>query len=197
MSRRARGAVSVVTALAVLLVAGPGSPRLLLAAEGGTAATVKYSQYLQIRPGELRGQVLYPDGKTPAAKVPVRVWSVEAKKFVYQSTTDEKGRYRLPKLAPGRYLVIFGDRMSVEVRVVEGAELSGQPLNVIIPRGQAFFAPEDMTVELMGEVEEGDRKLLRSLLILGGGTITAVGIAALAGAFKGGGGNGKKVIVSP
>ena len=111
-SGRLRGVVSVLTALAMLLVTGPGSPRLLLAAEGQTAAEAKYSSYVEVKPGALNGQVLYPDGKTPATKVPVRVWSVAQKTFVHQTTTDEKGTYKLPKLEPGPYLVIFGDTLS-------------------------------------------------------------------------------------
>lgn len=195
MSGRGRAVVSVLTALAMLLVSGPGSPRLLLAAEGQTAAAVKYSQYIEVKPGELKGQVLYPDGKTPAAKVPVRVWSVDQKKFVQETTTDEKGNYTLAALKPGRYLVIFGDRVSVDLRVAKTAPPAGKPLNVIIPRGKAFFSPQELEVELLGEGEEGGgRRLLGTLLIVGAGGITAVGIVWAAGGFKGG---GKKKIVSP
>ncbi len=196
-SRRGRGALSVLTALAMLLVTGTGSPRLLLAVEGETAAEVKYSSYLEVKPGELKGQVLYPEGKTPAAKVPVRVWSVEEKKFVHQTTTDEKGNYKLPALKPGRYLVIFGDRVSVDLRVSKEIEGAVKPLNVIIPRGQVFFAPGQMEVELVGEEAEGAEgdRLLSSLLIFGGGAVTAVGILWAAGALDRE--VEKKVIVSP
>lgn len=192
---RVRGVVSVVVAVALLLVGGPGSPRVLLAAEGGTAAEVTYSRYLEVKPGELGGQVLYPDGRTPAAKVPVRVWSVQEKKFVYQTTTDEKGHYTVPKLAPGRYLVLFGDRVSVDLRVVETATFAGKPLNVIIPRGRVFLAPEELELELAGEEEEGRRRLLGALLIVGAGGATAVAIVAVAGGFEHAA--KKKAIVSP
>ena len=190
-SRRGRMVVSVLTVLTMLLVSGPGSSRLLMAAEGETGAAVKYVRYLEVKPGELRGQVLYPDGKTPAAKVSVRVWSVEQKKFVHETVTDEKGNYTLPRLAAGRYLVVFGDRVSVDLRVVETASMVGKPLNVIIPHGQVFFSPEEMQAELAGE-GEGGGKLLRTLLIVGAAGATAVGIVALAGA--GGGGGGRKVV---
>ena len=194
MGRRGRGVVSVLTVVALLVALGPVSPRVLLAQEGQTGATVRYSQFLSVKPGPLSGRVLYPDGKTPAAKAPVRVWSVDQKKFVHQTTTDEKGNYKFPALKPGRYLVIFGDRVSVDLRVAETAKFGGKPLNIIIPRGQVFFAPEEMQVELLGE-GEGKGKLLPTLLIVGGLGATAVGVVALSGGF-GGGGGGKK-IVSP
>lgn len=194
MHRRGRGLVSVVTAVAVLLVSGPAGPRLLRAAESETVGAVRYSRYLEVKPGELKGRVLYPDGKTPAAEVPVRVWSPAEKKFIYEGKTDKQGNYTLPALKPGRYLLIFGDRVTVDLRVTKTAAFTGKPLNVFIPRGRAFFAPEEMEVELVGGGEATGGKLLTTLLIVGGGAATAVGIVALAGGFEE---EEEKVIVSP
>jgi len=186
--------VSVVAAVVVLLAPYHLGYRVLLAQEAGSAATVKYSQYLEIKPGELKGRVLYPDGKTPAAKVPVRVWSPKEKKFVQQTTTDEKGNYKLAALEPGRYLLIFGDRVSVELRVVKSAAAAARPLEVIIPRGRAFFSPEEMQVELAKEGGGGESKLLKTLLI-GGLVVTAVAVPLALS--SGGGGHHHRGIVSP
>ncbi len=185
--------VRLLMVLGMLLVSGPGSRGVLSAAEGESAATVKYSQYLEVKPGELKGQVLYPDGKTPAAKVPVRVWSVKEKKFVHETGTDEKGRYSLPALKEGRYLLIFGDRVSVELRVLPLATMAGRPLDVIIPRGRVFFSPEEMQVELAKEGTDGGSKLLKTLLIAGL-VVTAVAVPL---ALSGGGGGGHHHVVSP
>jgi len=192
---RVRGVVSVVLVVALVWVGGPlGGGRLW--AQGSTAG-VSYSQYLEMAPGELGGQVLYPDGKTPAVRVPVRVWSVQEKRFVYQTATDEKGGYKLPRLVPGRYLVLFGDRVSVELRVAETAGVLAKPLNVIIPRGRVFLTPEELELEVtgVGAEEEGRRRLLGTLLIVGAGAVTAVGLVAVAGGFEHA--EKKKVIVSP
>lgn len=193
---RVRGVVSVVLVVALVWVGGPlGGGRLW--AQGSTAE-VSYSQYLEMAPGELGGQVLYPDGKTPAVRVPVRVWSVQEKRFVYQTATDEKGTYKLPRLVPGRYLVLFGDRVSVDLRVAETAGVLAKPLNVIIPRGRVFLTPEELELEVtgVGTEEEGRRRLLGTLLIVGAGAVTAVGLVAVAGGFEHAE-RKKKAIVSP
>ena len=183
-------AIRLLTVLGVLFASGPGSQGILCAAEGESAATVKYSQYLEIKPGELKGQVLYPDGKTPAATVPVRAWSLSEKKFVHQTNTDEKGQYNLPALKEGRYLLIFGDRVSVDLRVVESTDTKTRTLDVIIPRGRAFFSPEEMQVELAEEGSGGNRRLLTAL-ILGGLVATAVAVPI---ALHDGGGDGHGVV---
>lgn len=185
-SGRGRGAASVLTALAMLLVAGPGSPRVLLASEEEGTPAVTYAQYLEIKPGELKGQILYPDGKTFAAQVAVRVWNPSQKKFIYQATADKKGKYALPTLEPGHYLAIFGDRVTVDLRTVKDATFAAKSLNVFIPRGRAFFAPREMETVLAGAEEgaeePGRDKLLSSLVISGGdGTVTAVGTVSSVG----------------
>ncbi len=189
---RGRELVSVLMVVAVLVALGPVSPRALLAQEEQTGVTVRYSQFLSVKPGPLSGRVLYPDGKTPAANVPVRVWDVEKEKFIHQVKTDEKGNYSLPRLAPGRYRVTFGDRVVVDLRVADTASMVG-PLNVIIPRGKPTFTTEQLEAEVAAGA---GGKLLPTLLIVGAGGATAVGVVALAGGFSGGGGGGKK-IVSP
>jgi len=181
-SKRCRGAVSLMTAVVMLVVAGPGGPRVLLAQAGPAAITVRYSQSLSIKPGPLRGQVLLTDGKTPAANVPVRVWDVARKKFIHETTTDEKGNYALPHFAPGQYRVAFADRVFVDLRVSDAASTFGRPLNVIIPRGKPLVTPQELQVELAAEAPS---KLLPTLLIITAGAATAVGIVALAGGFEG------------
>jgi len=150
------------------------------------APAVAYSQFMSVKPGPLNGLVLYTDGQTPAAQVLVRVWSVEQAKFVLDITTDDKGAYQISELAPGRYFVVFGDRVYVDLRVDEKAQFAGGPLNVIIPRGEVVFAqmaPDQRfaTLKTLGNTKpEGEQAAiagvpLRTLLIVGGGTATAVG----------------------
>jgi len=61
VGRRGRGVVSVVMVLAMLVASGPRGPRALLAQEGPEPLTVRYSQFLSIKPSPLRGQVLLPE----------------------------------------------------------------------------------------------------------------------------------------
>lgn len=109
-------------------------------AAGQDAGVVKYRQFALVKPGELKGRVLYPDLNSPAAEVPVRVWDVQKREFVQTQSTDKDGSYCLSELEPGRYFVVFGDRVNVDLRVVKDADVEPGPLNVIIPRGQPVFA---------------------------------------------------------
>jgi hypothetical protein len=161
-------------------------------------ATAKYAQSVTVQPGALSGTVFYMDGKTPVVKTPVRLWSTEQKKFIQQRSTDEKGAYKLGELVVGRYLAVFGDRVFVDLRVDKKAALAGQALNIIIPRGDGTFAqmaPERKAAVLSllsatedegkaggnGETnpEAGEGMPLRTLLIIGGGAATAVGVVEL------------------
>ncbi|MCK4282825.1 MAG: carboxypeptidase regulatory-like domain-containing protein, partial [Candidatus Brocadiae bacterium] len=165
------------------------------------AGVVKYGQFVTVKPGELTGMVLYPDGKTPAANVAVRVWDVQKGRFVCDLRTDKAGLYKLPKLAPGRYFVVFGDRVNVILDVVAGTESSIDTLNVLIPRGKTVFArmgPEQRSAVLTvlaqtedkdegaaeGAAEEGAKRKVLGLplktVVLGvGGLATAVGVVSV------------------
>lgn len=198
----------VVAAVVIALVCAlPPASQVGLSADDDAAevqtASVQYGEFLSVKPGKLRGTVLYSDGKTPAAKVPVRVWSVEHQKLVIETNTDEDGAYELSELADGRYFAIFGDRVSVDLRVDEEAELVGGPLNVIIPRGTAVFAqmaPEQQAavLSLLGQTGvEGAAAAgtpLKTMLIVGGGAATAVGAIVVVDNVTD---DDTKVIVSP
>ncbi len=143
MCRKRCDAMVVLTALVLLcssaLAEGTG-PVTERNGPGQQVGIVRYRQFAQARPGEVTGRALFPDLKTPAAKATVRVWNVGKREFVHTGSTDDGGFYRLPALEPGRYFVIFGDRVNVDLRVVRDPEVEGGPLNVIIPRGRTVFA---------------------------------------------------------
>ncbi len=183
--------VAWLVAVALVFSSTPGLSGPLFAADKTKA--IKYREFLVVSPGEIIGKVLYPDGKTPAATVPVRVWSTSKKKFVFEATTDKKGAYKLPKLATDGYFVVYGDRVSVDLRVEEKAKQTLRWLNVIIPRGKVFFAAERQAGELWGELGLERAALLKSLILIGAGGATAVGIIAATGNL----GEETKKIVSP
>ena len=195
----------LVTAVVVSLVYGsaPGVGDVVFAQEGASgmkpASTnlSKFAKSVAVKPGEFTGRVLYPDGVIPAADAPVRVWSVAENRFVYETTTDRSGNYKLPALKEGRYLLVFGDRVVVDLRVDASAKLTGQPINVIMPRGKALLSREEIAEELarLGEGKgpraEGGR-LLRTRLMYGGAGLAAIGLVGFAVAQDGG-----RTIVSP
>ncbi len=148
----------------------------------------KYGRFLEAKASEFAGKALYPDGKSPASGLAVRVWSVEKKKFVAKAVTAKDGTYKLGKLAAGRYLVVYGDRVTVELRVTDKAEVGIETLDVIIPRGESVFAQmaqerRETVLTLMGAAEPTEGAsgadgsgLVKTLLIGTGATATAVAV---------------------
>jgi len=127
--------------------------RLLLCIAGAWLSVATWSQaktdYVvsPLIAAELKGFVFYADGETPAAEVPVRVWDVNQRKFIYETTTDDFGAYFLPRLEPGRYFLTF-DWLKLELEVLGNeATLIQQPHDVIviIPRGLASVSINQMT----------------------------------------------------
>ena len=187
---RTRRWVAVVVSVALLYSSMPWNGCLLFAA--GTAAAAASSQVATISTQELSGKLLYPDGETPVAAAPVRVWSVAQKKFIYQTTTDAKGAYTLPQMSPGRYVLVYGDRVRVNLVVTAGKEPFVKFLNVIIPRGIPLVTEEQLAAELAGGAVAGGAAataaLLTAIVIAVAGGLLAVGVVGAAGGFGGGGG---------
>lgn len=179
---RSRLRAALVLAFVVALV-GSAAEGLRAQDAPRPVPAVRYGASIAVRPGTLTGQVLFPDGKSPAADVAVKVWSVERGAYVAQTVTDANGAYILKALPVGRHLLVVGGRVSVDVHVVEKAEHTG-PLNVIIPHGVGPFAqmsPEHQAavLVLMAQTDAAQgpatRRPLRTVLIIGGGTATAIG----------------------
>ena len=109
----------------------------------GVIASIQTSPlYSQVVSSKVSGFVFYADGKTPAGDIPVRVWDIDKREFVFQTRTDPNGFYELPKLDPGKYFVTF-DWMKLELVVTENSStMLQQPHDVIviIPRGLGFLS---------------------------------------------------------
>jgi len=100
---------------------------------------------------EVRGLVFYADGETPAADLPVRIWDIAKRDFVFETTTDENGFFKFPTLKPGNYYVTF-DWMKVELEVVDNTTvLEQQPdaILVVIPRGFGFLTINQLNTLLI------------------------------------------------
>lgn len=184
--RSVRRETTVVVMIAFLLNTLPKVEHLLFAADPPKLTAQK--PVVTSATSELSGKVMYSDAKTPASKVPVRVWSVTEKKFVVQTTTDENGNYTIPKLQPGRYVGVFGDRVRVDIQIVSAKEPMMKFLNVIIPRGAPTVTVEQLAAELATEGAiggGGSTILLTAVVITVAGGALAVAIIAAAGGFGG------------
>ncbi len=137
---RSKRGKALVALLAICAYVFNPAVRLLAAPASEASTPAGYARSVEMRPGELTGKLLYSDGKTPVTKAPVRVWSVENKGLVLEVLTDEKGAYSLGKLEEGRYLIVFGDRVTVKLRVAKDAKDGVSTLDVIVPHGQVAFA---------------------------------------------------------
>lgn len=175
-----RAALALILAVAMLGLA-TGGIRAEDAAQ--PVPSVRYGASIAVQPGTLTGRVLFPDGRSPAAGIAVQAWSVERGAYVAQTVTDADGAYVLKSLPAGRHLLVVGGRVSVDVLASPKAEHEG-PLNVIIPHGVGTFAqmsPERQAAVLVlmaqsdAEQEPVTRRPLRTVLIIGGGTATAIG----------------------
>lgn len=99
---------------------------------------------------DIKGFVFYADGKTPAAKVPVRVWDVSRREFIFETETNDYGFYQLPHLEPGDYYLTF-DWTRLRIMVVENGGGSVQQAHhviVVIPRDVGFVALPQLTAVL-------------------------------------------------
>lgn len=95
--------------------------------------------FYKIITAEAKGFVFWADGETAAIGVPVRLWDIQKRDFIFETTTDENGAFRLPVLEPGRYFVTFDTiRLDLEVLPrIPYAEQQPHDIIVVIPRGVA------------------------------------------------------------
>ena len=169
---------SVVAVVAVAMVFS-AVPMAGAAPDTAKDASVEYSDFLRMKPGKLSGKVFYTDGKTAAADISVKVTNKASGEVVHSSVTDKKGLYQLPELPAGEYSIVYGNRVSVELRVEANGPKHELPLNVIIPRGKAAGASAAGVgaAGAKAALEVGATPL-KSVLIVGGAAATAVGVVA-------------------
>lgn len=205
-SNRGKALVALLAAFVHVLSPAAGA---LGATSGEPSVAAGYARSVEMKPGALTGKLLYSDGKTPVAKAPVRVWSVTDQEFVLEAMTDEKGAYNLGQLEEGRYLIVFGDRVTVEIRVAKDAKDGVSTLDVIVPRGKVAFAQMAqqqravvLTVvaatEGQGDGEEGEKGgegggggLLHTVVVGAAGGLIAVAVIDIFDPFE------EKKVVSP
>jgi len=92
--------------------------------------------HMAVAPQEIIGVALFPDGRTPVVGLPVRIWDVAAKRFIYRSRTDKHGVFRVPRLGKGLCSLVVG-RVKIDLWVF-AKEMEGTPqrhdIVVVVPR---------------------------------------------------------------
>lgn len=72
---------------------------------------------IDMLPESIRGIILYPDGKTPVADVPIRLWSVKEDRIVHRSASDANGAFEIPRMSGGECFLFIG-RLRIDLRVL-------------------------------------------------------------------------------
>lgn len=129
---------------------------------GQTTVKEKQTELARVRvPSQaIQAQALYPDGKTAVSEASVKVWDVEDPEFVWRGKADKKGRFELPALELGDYLLIVADRVTIPLRVdkdVTTLEESESSIDLFVPHGRGKFAEMSLDEQavLLAQFEEG------------------------------------------
>jgi len=128
---------------AAVTAAAMGAAGTLSAAPASPEAS-----YTVIIRDRIDGYVLYEDGQSPVYRVPVRLWDIERRRFVYRTETDRQGYFSIPVESSGDYYLVF-DWTRVKFRAVEPAGQVVQRAHVvtILPRPVGYVsAPHLMSI---------------------------------------------------
>lgn len=123
-----------------------GAILLLAAGRGETPIEI------ELLPEDIVGVVLRPDGKTPIAELPVRVWNTEKNKTIYRTKTDKDGIFRLPALKASRNIVFVG-RVKIDMRILSArkdALMQRHDWVIVMPRGLLMSRMPEMADIIMG-----------------------------------------------
>jgi hypothetical protein len=89
------------------------------------------------------GNVVYQDGITPVADLPVRVWSKDQKKMVFRTRTDKDGVFKLPRQQSGESFIFVG-QVKIDMKTLtQGGDMLVQNHDLIVVLSRPFTI--DMT----------------------------------------------------
>lgn len=103
-----------------------------------------------VLPAEVRGVVLFPDGKTAVDNLAVTVWNADTEEIVFRTKTDNDGVFNVPRLAEGNHYVSVGP-VRIDMRILTArAGVTPQPHGfvVVIPKRMPLIqvlAPSTIT----------------------------------------------------
>ncbi len=141
------------------------------------APVVAWAQDVQdVAPATITGHLVGLDGKTAWAGQVVRVVDRATGRLIAQATTDEQGRFSLPELAPGEYLVVVGQVVS---RLPVTPERPVREVRLVVSAEQ--LRGEQIPLADLNKLEE----ITGTSLLLVGGSVVIIGGAAIGGAVAG------------
>ena len=70
---------------------------------------------------EITGVVVFSDGETPVRDLPVKIWSLDRKKMIYRSRTDQDGGFRVPRVTDERCYLFVG-QVKINMRFLSGPQ---------------------------------------------------------------------------
>jgi len=117
----------------------------------------------------LQGIVLFSDGKTPVAELPVRLWNAKENKIIYRGNTDNNGIFRIPRLLMGGSILFVG-RLRVDLKVIEnsGSSIGQQhdmivvaPRSILVTGGRMFDVLISPVLANALAISSGDRVGIR------------------------------------
>jgi hypothetical protein len=91
---------------------------------------------LEIVPEEIVGIALYPDGITPVAELPIRLWSEARQRVIFRTQTAADGTFRVPRTAAGPCFLFVG-RVKMNLRMLPpsaGGTYQQHDIIIVVPR---------------------------------------------------------------
>ena len=123
----------------VLLAAQPeGKP-------DGKKPAPKRRPLVVMKQAEIKGRVFYlaedDEKEAAAANLQIRLWTLDGKDLLYETSTDKNGKYTFPDLDVGRYKFGVG-RLVMELKVVLADD--ADPNAAKIPKTILVFIPRSL-----------------------------------------------------
>jgi hypothetical protein len=129
---------------------------------------------LTVQPGDLAGNIVDLDGKTPIKGATVQLLDKDGK-VVAEASTDENGVFQLGKQTPGAFTLKVGSARG-DLLVKDGAQASS--LRFVLEHGVALGAPKSAATKIAAVSTTGAVLLAIGAAIVGLGLGLGIGYAA-------------------
>lgn len=86
---------------------------------------------MAVQSSDIRGVVLRSDGETPISSLPIRVWDAVRERVIFDTSTDDQGLFRIPKLGESRFFVIVGE-LRIDLQMFKNAGIHQQRHDIVI-----------------------------------------------------------------
>jgi len=113
---------------------------IIIGQEGGTGGG---GVNIELIAENIVGNVIYQDGVTPVADLPVRIWSKDKQKMVFRTRTDKSGVFKLPRQSQGESYIFVG-QVKIDMKILsQGGNMLVQNHDLVVVLSRPFTI--DMT----------------------------------------------------